>query len=347
MVSVLRGRSGLGRPTRYATAIVAALAVAAGCSAATEPAPDTGVVITAAGDIGASDNALQVWQLARSLHPDVHLALGDLSYAELTPESAWCDAVAAAVGPDFPLELLAGNHDSLDERDGSIEAFTACLPNRVAGMSGDYGREYTIDLPARDPVVRIVAASPNLTFADGRWEYRTDDAHDRWLSGAIRDARSKGVAWVVVAAHFPCPTVGVHTCPPVTDFYHRVMAEGADVVLHGHEHAYQRTYQLREGSPQCPRLPTDAFDEACIADRGPVFAAGAGTVFATAGTGGTALRDVDLGNPAAGYFAALSGRNADPAHGVLRITADRQELRAQFVSTVPGAFADSFTIQRP
>lgn len=346
-VAHLANRAAPARPGRWRAGAIALAAGALVLTACSEPPkPDQPVVtMTAAGDIGASDAAAAVLGLADGLDPDAHLALGDLSYGQLAPERAWCDFVQAATRPDFPLALLAGNHDSADADDGRIEEFRACLPNRLPGVVGDYGREYLLDLPAEDPVVRIIAASPNLTFDDGRWNYRSEDEHGRWLADSIAQARQDEVPWVVVAAHVPCLSVGVHRCPDPRDFTEQLLAARVDLVLHGHEHSYGRTHQLALGA-QCAELVVDGFEPGCLADTDDRYDAGAGTVFATVGTGGTALRDLPADDPEAGYFAATSGANLQPAHGVLRLVATPRVLQASFEPTVPGSFADTFRIER-
>jgi len=71
--------------------------------------------------------------------------------------------------------------------------------------------------------------------------------------------------------------------------------------------------------------------------------AGAGTVFATVGTGGIALRDVNATDSEAGYFAAWSGANSQPSYGLLDLSITTDELSASFGAT-SGSFTDAFTI---
>jgi hypothetical protein len=57
------------------------------------------------------------------------LALGDLDYDALTPDSAWCDYITSHLptkGPTFPFELVAGNHEQQGAPDGYILDFAAC-----------------------------------------------------------------------------------------------------------------------------------------------------------------------------------------------------------------------------
>jgi PKD repeat protein len=73
---------------------------------------------------------------------------------------------------------------------------------------------------------------------------------------------------------------------------------------------------------------------------------GAGTVLATIGTGGVALRDVNLSDPEAGYFAASSGANRNPTHGYADFDVTPDQLTMQFVRGAGGTFSDSFTLTR-
>ena len=74
------------------------------------PEPDEVVTFTASGDFTGNSNARAVFAGIAALQPDLHLALGDLSYGATGQERAWCNLVLSAVGPAFPFQLLAGNH---------------------------------------------------------------------------------------------------------------------------------------------------------------------------------------------------------------------------------------------
>ena len=175
------------------------------------------------------------------------------------------------MGEGFPFELIAGNHESLDVNDGQINDFSACLPNQIPGVVGTYGREYYMDLPKGAPLVRVINASPALTFEDGKWTYATGDAHYNWVSAAIDSGRAKGARWIVVTAHIPCLSVGIYSCPANRDFYNLMLSKKVDLVLHGHEHAYMRTHQLRAGVTGCSALAVGSFDADCVADSDSSF----------------------------------------------------------------------------
>ena len=302
------------------------------------------MTITAAGDYGAGQAAVDVLSLIGEIEATAHLALGDLSYGEVT-ESEWCALAAEHAGSVERWHLVAGNHETLDNPDASLAALAECLPGS-ARTTGDYPRQYFLDLPATEPLVRLIQVSPGLTFPDGTWTYRAGGPRDRWLDQAVRQARADGIAWVVVSAHLPCQSLGVHSCPASRDFYDRVVAAGVDLVLHGHEHAYARTHQLQHATPDCQRLPVDGFAESCIADRDDEYAAGAGTVFTTSGTGGAVLRPVATADAEEGFFAAASGWRRAASHGVLRLDVTDESLAAAFIPVGGGPGEDRFVVTR-
>ncbi len=307
---------------------------------------DTEIHLTAAGDYGARTTSESVLQKIADLDPDAHLAVGDFEYQDASPESAWCNFVKEKVGEGFPFELVSGNHESLDEADGLINNFSACLPNQVPGAVGTYGREYYLDFPRVSPLVRVISVTPGLLFEDGVWAYAPGDAHYTWLSNAIDDARAKGAKWVIVDAHYPCLSVGIYNCVSGTGFFNLMASKKVDLVIHGHEHAYMRTHQLRAGTTGCPTITVGSYNASCVADNDSNFVAGQGTVFATVGTGGTPLRDINPADPEAPYFAAFEGLNSNPTYGLLDLHITDTQLSAQFIGTSGGPFTDSFTITK-
>jgi hypothetical protein len=126
-------------------AVAAAVALAFAPARASAPQPGAGgasVHFTAAGDFGTSADAQGVMAGMASGSADFALALGDLSYAGKGSEPSWCNLVKSKVGPDFPFELISGNHESAG-LDGSITKFAACLPNRLPGSSARTARSGT------------------------------------------------------------------------------------------------------------------------------------------------------------------------------------------------------------
>jgi hypothetical protein len=344
----MRGRRSWSRGILSAAVATAALAA---CTASPAPRPPvfatpqpsaSSVHFTASGDFSFSAAAGAVLAHIAESGADLHLALGDLSYSRPGEEGAWCDFVTRHVGEDFPFELLAGNHEA-DGQNGHIDAFTACLPNRLPGLVGQYAREYFVDVPSEVPLVRLILISPGVRFDDGVWSYAEGSSRYGWTEAAIDDARESGIQWVVVGMHMPCLSVGRYSCGSGPDVMKLLVDKRVDLVLSGHEHTYQRTHQLATGS-DCPELSPVGFDAECVGDSDGTFDQGTGTVFATVGTGGVELRDINRRDPEWGYLAAAAGANVLPTWGSLDVRVTRDRLTARFDRALGDQLTDSFTI---
>lgn len=173
---------------------------------------------TAGGDIGGNNKTSTTLDLIAQSGSNFHLAIGDLSYSEISPESKWCSYVQSRVGSTFPFELLSGNHEDGGElQDGLIDNFVQCLPDRL-GAQGTYGKEYYFDYSASSPIARIIMISPGLTFTNGgHYDYSAGTAHYNWVSNTIDNARAAGIKWVIVAMHKVCLSMGVMPCDIGTD----------------------------------------------------------------------------------------------------------------------------------
>lgn len=331
-----------GRLRRVALGTVVLLTVLAG-PVASAPG-DATVRFSAAGDFSASSSAVAVFNLIGSLDNDFHAALGDLSYGATGAEEAWCNTVKAGVGEGYPFELVSGNHES-NGQNGNINDFSACLPNQLPGLKGTYGRQYYVDVPASAPLVRYVAVSAGIPFTTGTLTYAAGTPQYAWTSAAIDGARAAGIPWVVVGNHTPCLSLGQYACEMGSDLANLLLTKKVDLVLNGHEHLYQRTKQLTTRAG-CTTLVPGTFNASCVVDSDNDLAAGAGTVFATVGTGGINLRNVTTTDPEAGYFAAYSGLNVNPTFGVLDFSVTADLLTATFRRASGGTFTDAFTITR-
>jgi PKD repeat protein len=318
--------------------VVALIAVA---SAGTS-APGGTLRFSAVGDFSSSTAARGVLAGIGAQDNDLTVALGDLSYGAGDAETAWCDLVTARVGAQYPFELVSGNHES-NGQNGYIDDFAACLPNRLPGLVGTYGRQYHVDVPQTDPLVRHVLISPALPFPDGTYSYAAGSARYNWTAAAIDGARAAGIPWVVVSMHKPCLSVGQYGCDPGKALMNLLVSKKVDLVLAGHEHLYARTKQLGLG-PGCAELVPNTYTASCVVDADSSMRKGAGTVFAIVGTGGVELRDVNAADLEAPYFAAMSGGNRDRTFGFLDVSLSGDTLGARFVGTSGVGFTDAFTI---
>lgn len=330
--STVPGEGAGGPPSGSATRTGASPTAAAGTD------DDGRVRFSVVGDIDSTDASAAVLDGIAARHDDLTLAVGDLSYGRPGEEDRWCRFVTERVGEDYPVELVAGNHEDDDGPNGSIDAFRSCLPNRLPGLVGDYARQWYADVPAGRPLVRLVLVSPALLLDGTTWSYAEGTPRYEWTREAVRGARDDGIPFVVVGMHIPCLTVGVYECQSGADLLDLLVAEGVDLVVTGHEHMYQRTAPLALG-PGCPGLVPGRFEAACVAAEG-------GTTVVTAGTGGRALRDANRDDAEWPYFRAVSAANLDPAHGSLAVEVTSDRLVGRFEPVRGATFTDTFTVDR-
>jgi len=147
--------------------------------------------------------------------------------------------------------------------------------------------------------------------------------------------------------HKNCLSVGAYYCNIYQELMSLLVKKKVDLVLHAHDHTYQRTRQLATGS-SCPMVKVDSFDADCVVDSGEdnAYTKGAGSVFVTTGTAGAELYDIKSKDPEAGYFVRWMGANSDPRKGLTKFAVSREEISAEFVgSTSTSDFADRFAIR--
>jgi hypothetical protein len=304
-----------------------------------------------AGDLGANTRTSSVLSAVPSKGTSQFFAIGDLSYSEVTPESAWCSYVQSKVGATYPYELLAGTHEDDGTTDGQIGNFAACLPNRLGPPTGSYGQEYYIDYPAGAPLVRFVMISPGLTFpgSTSAWSYNKGSAHYTWTANAIDTAHAAGIPWVVVGMHRYCLADRSDAGCVSQDLMNLLVGRKVDLYLQAHNHVYERTKQLALNA-SCPAIALGTFNAACVADANPAstYTAGKGTVLATVGTGGEGLGSgEDPNSPAAPYFQTFMGSNYNGTYGYLNVNVTATSLSATYIRGTGGSYTDAFTITKP
>ena len=296
-----------------------------------------GTVFAAGGDIGATTETASVLKTIASSDAQFFLALGDLSYNQLKPESAWCDWAKTQLGSDTPIQLIVGNHEDDDGPDGSIQAFADCAPDHM-GSTGTYPAQYYFDL---DQTVRVISIAPGLTVDGVTYDYAPGTDEASWLVSAIEDGRSQGIPWIVVGSHKPCITVGAKACEPGSAALDLLIRSGVDVVLFGHDHNYQRSHQVT-----C--VTVESFDPTCVADRDSDHISGQGTVMVVAGvSGGRSLYSTSNDDPEAPNFVSFFGRGDDEAGvGYVEIAANADTLEVRFIG-VTTRFTDGFIMSQP
>ncbi|MEW1812593.1 hypothetical protein AB0284_18040, partial [Pseudarthrobacter phenanthrenivorans] len=171
-------RQPLGHPLRrvlavlLGTAIVLANVYFLATSRNSPATAATSVSLGFAGDTGGNTITGQVIDAARNSGTAAFFNLGDLSYSQITPESAWCSFVSQHAGT-MPYEFITGNHED-DGPDGLWSKFASCLPDKL-GSVGNYAQQFYTDYPASSPLVRLIMVSPKLTYSGSGldWSYKS------------------------------------------------------------------------------------------------------------------------------------------------------------------------------
>ncbi len=301
------------------------------------PGSSTPVRFTAGGDHGANSNSDASFSAIAALNPRFHLALGDLKYDDTETEAEWCDFVKGHLG-NTPVQLVVGNHEDDDRPDGYIGEFVKCLPDRM-NSTGTYGAEYYFDV---DGLVRVIMIGAGNDVAGVDYDYDQGTSHYRWLASAIDEAGARGIPWVVVGVHKVCITAGKKPCEIGTDVIDLLIEKKVDLVMHGHEHNYQRSKQV-----SC--VEVDRYRPECVVDDGSdgVYQQGAGLVWAVAGNfGGSGAYEINRSDPEYDYLAeSLGGNDADWGRGFLAVSASTDSLTVDFVGTST-SYQDRFVIAR-
>lgn len=315
---------------------------------ATPPSSGTTFSFSAAGDIGATSATNASLSLLKGMELSFFLALGDMSYEDITPESGWCSYIKSYLGSTFPFQIVAGNHEDDDRVDGWIGNFDDCLPDRM-NSTGVYAAQYYFDYPSSSPLARVIMISPGLEVFGVSYNYNKGGSHYNWLVSAIDDARARGIPWVIVGMHKACITMGNKPCEIGQDLVDLLTSKKVDLVLQAHDHDYQRSKQLT-----C--AVANSYVNSCVADDGSDghYVKDRGTVFVIAGMfGGGGLTTLNLSDSEARYFAAWMGNNSSSENhpdgpggrGVVIYEVSADRIEARFIGSTT-SYSDSFVIEK-
>lgn len=224
------------------------------------------VKFTAFGDQGTSEGKIApVLKAIEDFGPDLHLHVGDLSYASgsgglrvseqvesLYKPAVWDTWLAdiERVAAKVPWMPVLGNHEMEPTGDESLgyESYFARFRPPATGVPHEAG---VTTWSLRIGNVGFVALDGNDVSAEiPRNHGYLNGAQETWLADTLRDLRaSADVDWIVVGFHHCayCSSVrhgsdsGVRAWADLFDQYR------VDVVVNGHNHMYERTYPVRRG----------------------------------------------------------------------------------------------------
>lgn len=283
----------------------------------------------AAGDFANSTNFRATVEQVRIANPAFMIALGDFAYAPA--EQSWCNTWKTA-GVNNIL-LIGGNHD-----EGQIDTYNQFCPYTLTSqLTGRYGKEYYFDYPTGNPIARFILISPGLSgsgYSGLNTNYVAGSTGYNFVVNAIDSARASGIKWVIVAEHKNYISALVKRNETGPDLINMLINKRVDLILQGHEHAYERSKQLT-----CARI--DTYDASCVADSDNNLIKGAGSIIHIIGTGGSGLRAIyPEGDSERPYFATID----NTTHGFGKYTVSPTSINFQFIASARGNYTDSFTI---
>ena len=201
--------------------------------------------LVAVGDYGTgSDDELAVAELVERLSPDAVLTLGDNIYDWVTPD------YDELVGQYYQGWMAPYDGDYGAGSPDGVNRFWPCLGNHDWDAGIDVWYDY-FELPGNEryysvllgedgggaPLVDLYCVDSDEREPDGN---TATSAQGAWLQGALAASVAR---WQIVVVHHPPWSSGWHGSQGASQWPYAVW--GADLVLQGHEHLYERL--VRDG----------------------------------------------------------------------------------------------------
>ena len=270
--------------------------------------------IVAAGDWGCSSNTEKTVNNAKSMNPQLLLALGDYSYEKTS--TCWLDLIKPV---DSITKINFGNHEG--EGDSLINSYLNHF-----GLPKQY---YSFDINN----VHVLTMATEEKFS-------TDSEQYNFVVNDLRKAANNpDINWIIVSMHYPFYS-SPNTCKEADcagneesrDLFHPLFDKyGVDLVLQGHVHNYQRSFPLKfnQESSSKPLVTSNSRTD---------YENPNGVIFAIVGTGGVNIHGLSDLAPFMAY-------QQDSKFGILDMHISDDKLDAKFVSN-NGATLDHFSISK-
>ena len=266
-----------------------------------------GYNVSAAGDWGCNDNTKKTVTSITSKNPELLLDLGDYSY-ESTAD-CWLAIVDSL---DEKMRISIGNHD--DNPSSLLNQYMTLF-----NLSREY---YSFNYQN----AHFVVLSTEQTSNSSQYDFVKSDL--------ARASLNSSIDWIIVYMHKPLYTSTSHYPGESTmrDIYHPLFDQyGVDVVLYGHNHAYERSYPMKydKASPSVPVITSSSKGN---------YNDPQGEIFATVGTAGASVHHY---NSKSRYIVTQY-----EGYGFLDIDIAGNKLVAKFYSDNDGSVEDQFTIAK-
>lgn len=269
----------------------------------------------AVGDFGCTSNTKKTVENMKKNDPELVLPLGDLSYQKSA--NCWFDIMSPLKNKIF---ITLGYHD-VNDGQAKLDQFVKSFELDKPYYSFDYGKVHFLVMASESP------------YANGSAQYN-------FVKQDLEEmTNKKDVNWIIVTSYKPFySSPSKHTGEKeLRSVYHPLFEKyGVDLVLHAHNHNYQRTYPIsfnpNDGSEPIVKhnFTTNYNDHT------------GGTIFAIVGTGGESFYPLDGTAP---YTATQLDR-----FGFLNIEIDNGNphtlLTGSFLDNTGSEIRDYFTIKK-
>jgi hypothetical protein len=283
------------------------------------PAAAGQVKVAFVGDQGVGEHAQAVLSLIANEGTDLLLIQGDLGYEDNAALN-WEANLTNALGADFPVLTLVGNHENYEWP--KYQELIKRRIERAAGVSctGLIGVKAFCHYGNMD----IVQVSPGITEVQGV------DANDNYTQFISSSFAQSTAPWRICSWHKNQNRMQTGNKSDATGWnvYDACLNVGALIAM-GHEHAYSRTYLLSDYRKQV------------VAHRNSEMTLEPGRSFAfVSGLGGREVRPQVQGGD---WWASVYTATQDATHGALFCTFATEKAECYF-KAIDGAVPDQFSL---
>ena len=266
-----------------------------------------GYNVSAAGDWGCNNNTEKTVHAITSKNPVLVLDLGDNSYERTA--NCWLAIVHLL---DEKMHIATGNHDDI----------SSSLLNQYMSYFNLSREYYSFNYQN----AHFVVLSTEQGSSSSQYDFAKSDL--------ARASANSSIDWIIVYMHIP-----LYTSPnehggygTMRKIYHPLFDQyGVDLVLYGHNHAYERSYPMKynKASPSIPIITNSSKGN---------YTDPQGEIFATVGTAGESIYHYKSKSQ---YIVTQY-----EGYGFLDIDIARNKLVAKFYSDIDGSVEDQFTITK-
>ena len=289
--------------------------------------------IVAVGDFGCkSVKENNTLNLLKSLKPELFLALGDLSYKK----TGNCFIEELQKNLINNTKVTIGNHDDTETDDGSDELKNLYIQEFTNGVNKNHTPYYSFDYGN----IHFLSLYTNGDFEKEKETifHRVNDSQYKFAVRDLENARTNNLThWMIVFFHKPIYTSKSHhdSYEQFGNIYHPLFDKyGIDLVLQGHNHAYERTFPVQYNKDEASNPKITSKNESLYNDP-------SGQVYITSGAAGG---DKDMSKYAFHNKMSFSASQVSNIPGILNLEINDKKMTGSFLRSEDGKVLDKFQI---